>query len=66
MAVKGSKGSKNNISNRGETAKLRMFDGKAVKPVRYVSETGNYIAGRFEDGKLVKDKSGKPIPYGLI
>ena len=63
------KGSKNNISNRGKAADLKKIDGKEVKPVLYKGAKlghGNYIAAKFEDGKLARDNSGKPLPYQLI
>ncbi|MFQ3307524.1 MAG: hypothetical protein ACI8ZF_000777 [Candidatus Midichloriaceae bacterium] len=60
------KGSKNNISNRGKASELKKLDGKVVKPVFYKGERvghGNYMAARFDGGKLVKDASGRPVPY---
>jgi len=67
MAVK--KGSKNNISNRGKGAELKQLDGKVVRPILYKGERlghGNYMAAKFEDGKLVKDDAGGPVPYKMI
>ena len=67
MAVK--KNSKNNVSNRGKGAELKKLDGKIVKPILYKGERlghGNYMASRFEDGKLAKDEYGKPIPYHIV
>jgi hypothetical protein len=69
MAKKATKGSKNNIENRGASAQLKQLDGKVVKPVMYKGSRlghGNYIAARFEDGKLAYDASGKPVAYQLI
>lgn len=63
------KSSKNNVSNRGKGAELKKLDGKIVKPVLYKGERlghGNYIASKFEDGKLVRDAEGKPIPYQMV
>jgi len=65
----GKKGSKNNISNRGKGADLKKLDGKVVKPTMYVGERlghGNYMAAKFEDGMLIKDKYGRPVPYKMI
>ncbi|MHC0449119.1 MAG: hypothetical protein ACRY3E_03365 [Candidatus Lariskella arthropodorum] len=67
MAPKG--GSKNNISNRGKAAALKKIDGREVKPVMYKGARlghGNFIAAKFDDGKLALDATGKPIPYQLI
>lgn len=69
MAKKVSKGSKNNIENRGTGAQLKQLDGKVVKPVMYKGARlghGNYIAARFEDGQLARDAAGKPVAYQLI
>ena len=66
MAVK--KGSKNNVINRGRGAELKKLDGKIVKPVLYKGERlghGNYMASKLEDGKLVRDEYGKPVPYHI-
>ena len=64
MAVK--KNSKNNVSNRGKSLELKQYSGKGIKPVMYIGERlghGNYMSARFEDGKLVRDANGKPLPY---
>lgn len=63
------KGSKNNISNRGKAAELKKVDGKDVKPVLYRGAKlghGNFMAAKFEDGKLVRDNSGRPVPYQVL
>jgi hypothetical protein len=65
----GKKGSKNNVSNRGKGVELKLLDGKAVKPIMYKGERlghGNYMAAKFEDGKLAKDDAGRPVPYKMI
>jgi hypothetical protein len=67
MAVK--KGSKNNVSNRGKGVELKKLDGKVVKPILYKGERlghGNYMAARFEDGKLARDDEGRPVPYQMV
>lgn len=70
MAKKVSKGSKNNIENRGASAKLKEIDGKSIKPVMYKGQFlghGSYIAGMFVDsGKLVVDAANKPVQYSKI
>ncbi len=59
--------SKNNAENRGPMTVLRVFGSRVVEPVKYVGSIvghGNYIAARFQDdGTLVCDTSGKPLPY---
>ena len=67
MAIK--KQSKNNIVNRGKSSKLKKMNGQAVSPIMFIGSRlgyGKYIAAKFEDGKLVKDSAGKPIPYSLL
>ena len=61
--------SKNNPSRRSGQNQAKVFDGKKVKPVLYVGSHvghGRYIATQEENGKLVLDKEGKPIPYSQI
>ena len=61
--------SKNNPSRRGRQDQDKLFDGKKVKPVLYVGSHvghGRYMATQEENGKLVVDKDGKPIPYSQI
>lgn len=66
MSKGGKKLSKNNAANRGEGAAKRMYEGKAVIPIKLVSGNTTVIAAKFEDGRVVKDKLGKPIPYGML
>lgn len=67
MAKKVSKGSKNNIDNRGAAAKLKEIDGKVVKPVRFIGQGMNYIAGVYaEGGALVLDAHNRPVQYSKI
>ena len=61
--------SKNNPSRRNRQKQEKMFDGKKVKPVLYVGSHvghGRYMATQEEGGKLVTDKSGKPVPYSQV
>jgi hypothetical protein len=61
--------SKNNPENRGEVTELRKFNGKEVRPVRYInrSTNSNFIAAMFADGTLPVDANTKlPIPYSKI
>jgi hypothetical protein len=70
MAKKATKGSKNNIENRGASAKLKEIDGKQIKPVMYKGQSvghGSYIAGAYvENGKLVVDANDKPVQFSKI
>ncbi len=70
MSTKATKsGSKNNLSNRGKKAELKHVNGKVVIPVEYKGGHlghSNYIAAKFEDGSLVLDESGRPLPYRAI
>lgn len=64
MAVK--KGSKNNVANRGASARIKMYDGKPVKPVKLISQGKRYMAAQYEDGQLVKGQNGDYVPYSAI
>ena len=68
MSKKSSKGSKNDMTNRGKKAALRLFNGLEVEPVQFVSkDRGKYMAGRYKDKTkgdgLIVDGAGIPIPY---
>ncbi len=57
---------KNNPNARGAKQKDKTYNGKPVKPVLYVGTwvgEGKYIAAQEENGKLIRDNDGKPIPY---
>ncbi len=61
--------SKNNPARRGAQNREKQYQGKTVKPVLYVGSHvghGRYVAAQSEDGKLVTDRAGRPIPYGQI
>jgi len=58
-------GSKNNPLSRA-TAKDIMYNGKKIIPVKFVSETSNYISAAYEGGDMVCDVNGNPIPWGKI
>jgi hypothetical protein len=63
------KGSKNNVSNRGKSSELKKLDGKTIKPIFYKGERaghGNYMAAKFENGALIRNEDGIPIPYQTI
>lgn len=62
------KGSKNNIANRGEAARVKTYEGLPVEPVQLIkSGVSNFIAAQFVGtGKLVKDSNNKYVAYGAI
>ncbi len=68
MSKKSSKGSKNDMTNRGKKAVLRLFNCLEIEPVQFVSKNrGKYMAGRYKDKTkgdgLIVDAAGIPIPY---
>jgi len=60
--------SKNNPATRGEVTELRKYNGKTVKPVRVIDRTNriNFIGAAFDNGDIVRDAAGRPIPYQQI
>ncbi len=62
------KGSKNNIANRGEAARVKLYENQQVEPVELIiSGKSRFIAAQFiESKKLVKDSNNKYIAYGAI
>jgi len=54
--------SKNNPNAR-KAAIQKTFQGKVVKPVKVIGEFGTFIAAQFENGEVICDESGKPVPY---
>jgi hypothetical protein len=65
-------GSKNNPAARGKAGGIKKVGGKIVKPVLFVGKyvgKASYMAGQFEDGKMVMSGSGEsatPTPFGDI
>ena len=58
--------SKNDPTARGPAQRAKLFDGKKVKPVLYVGTAvghGRYIAAQDEGGKLVMDRTGRPVAF---
>ena len=42
---------------------------RVIKPVLYIGTwvgEGRYMAAQTEDGKIIKDPKGKPIPYSAF
>ena len=47
----------------------KTYNGKPIKPVLYIGTwvgEGRYMAAQTEDGKIIKDPKGKPIPYSAF
>lgn len=62
-------GTKNNPDNRGASAKGKTFDGKEVKPVKFIGSQiglGTYIAAAYDTGDMVIDTNGNPVPWDAI
>jgi len=62
-------GSKNNPKNRGTADQGKQYNGKPVKPVRYNGGRvghGNFMAAESDDGQLILDHNGRPIPWESI
>ena len=59
--------SKNNPNSR-KAATQKLFEGKAIKPVKYVGPHGVYMAAQFDNGDLItfSNDNTKPIPYKKI
>ena len=60
---------KNNPNARGQKQEVKKFEGKPIKPVLYIGTwvgEGKYMAAESEDGKIIKDSRGKPIPYSAF
>ena len=43
-----------------------LFNGKKIKPVKFISMTRNFISAQYEDGTLVVDAEGLPIAWAKI
>jgi hypothetical protein len=61
-------GTKNNPDNRGSVTELRVYNGKKVKPVLFISSGLRYMAGVYEgtDELVVPEGAARPIPYSNI
>ncbi len=61
--------SRNHPARRHGMSNEKDYQGKKVKPVLYVGSFvghGRYVAAQDDNGKLVTDTGGKPIPYRRI
>ena len=60
---------KNNPNARGIKQQDKTHNGKTIKPVLFVGTwvgQGRFMAAQTEDGKIIKDSKGKPIPYSAF
>jgi hypothetical protein len=51
------------------TAKVKkkfLFDGKEIKPVKFISMSRNFMSAQYETGDLVVDAQGEPIAWAKI
>lgn len=47
----------------------KTVNGMAIEPCVYKGKwagCGTFVAAKFENGDLVLDKSGKPVPYKML
>lgn len=47
----------------------KTLNGAEIVPVLYAGKMvghGNYMAGQTREGELIKDASGRPIPYKML
>ncbi len=50
-------------------AMYKTINGMQIEPCVYKGSAvghGTYVAAKFEDGKLVIDKRGRPVPYRML
>ena len=66
--MKGGKGSKNNVANRGTGAKAKFYNGKKVIPVLLNDRKVNkkFMAASYEDGNIVVAPDGNYVKYDSI
>ena len=58
--------SKNNPTAR-QQAKEFTFEGKKIKPAKFISVCGRtYLAAEYDNGALVLDASGVPLPWNKV
>lgn len=56
--------SKNNPEGRGQ-ARVYMFGGKKIKPVKVVTSSRSFFGAEFDGGGLVCDDTGNPMPWNV-
>lgn len=61
-------GTKNNPDNRGTVTELRVYNGKKVKPILFISGNRRYIAGAYDgtDNLVIPEGAKLPIAYASI
>jgi hypothetical protein len=64
MAGNAKTASKNNPTSRVK-AKEFFYNGKKIKPVKFIGNS-TYMAVQYEDGSLVLDRNGLPLPWGKV
>ena len=57
--------SKNNPLTREKAIDI-FFNGKKVKPVKYIGLKRKYMAVQYEDGSMAMDRSGLPVEWNMI
>ena len=60
---------KNNPNARGAKQQDNTYNGKSIKPVLFVGTwvgQGRFMAAQTDDGKIIRDNRGKPIPYSAF
>jgi hypothetical protein len=57
--------SKNDPTMRRKSKDM-IFQGKKVKPIKFLGESGSIIAAEFDDGSVVTDSNGNPISWQSV
>ena len=57
--------SKNNPVER-ESAKVIIYNGQKVKPVKFISAKRKYMAVQLENGQMALDQQGMPVAWSKI
>lgn len=57
--------SKNDPTNR-EKAREIFYNGKKVKPVKFISESSSYMSAEDETGNIITDANGEPLPWSSV
>ncbi|MEH0831713.1 hypothetical protein [Anaplasma bovis] len=60
--------SKNNPLQRKKGSAAKMYNGKAIKPVRYIDRDRGqvFMAAQFDDESLVRGANGLPLEWSSI
>ena len=57
--------SKNNPTAR-EKAREYTYNGKKIKPAKFISDNKSFFAAEYEDGTLVMDVNKDPVPWAKV